>query len=76
MKLARKTNIVSNSSQSEADVHVHPLVPGIKSFSKYMGFAVLLTGLLVISWPFWRLLETVGRHLHVRWKSVHPRSST
>ena len=49
MKLARKIEVGSNSSKSEADRHVHHLVPGIKSFSKYMGFAVSLIGLLVLS---------------------------
>src|SRR5687767_7937410 len=48
MKRARKIEVGSNS-ESETDVHY--LVPGIKSFSKYMGFAVSLIGVLVIfSW--------------------------
>jgi PAS domain S-box-containing protein len=51
MKLARKIEIVSISSESETDRHVHRLVPGIKSFSKYVGFAVSLIGVLVVlSW--------------------------
>ena len=49
MKLSSKIEVGSNSSQSEADRHAHHLVPGIKSFSKYMGFAVSLIGLLVLS---------------------------
>src|SRR5687768_864159 len=49
MKLARKIEKGNISSESDADKHVRLLVPGIKSFSKYMGFAVSLIGLLVIS---------------------------
>src|SRR6185503_20680284 len=53
MKLARKIEIGINSSESAANTYVHHLVPGIKSFSKYMGFAVSLIGVLVISaWLF------------------------
>ena len=53
MKLARKTDIVSNSIKAKANTYVHPLVRGIESFSKYIGFAVSLIGLLVISsWLF------------------------
>ena len=48
MKLARK-EIEGISSESEANKYVRPLIPGIKSFSKYMGFAVSLIGVLVIS---------------------------
>jgi len=47
MKLARKIEVGSNS-KSEADRHIHHLVPGIKSFSKYAGLAVSLIGLLVL----------------------------
>ncbi len=49
MKTDRKIEAGSNSSQSEADRYVHHLVPGIKSFSKYVGLAVALIGLLVLS---------------------------
>src|SRR5215207_249307 len=51
MKLARTIERESISSESETDRRVHYLVPGIKSFSKYMGFAISLIGVLVIfSW--------------------------
>lgn len=49
MKTDRKIAAGSNPSKSEADRRVHHLIPGIKSFSKYMGFAVSLIGLLVLS---------------------------
>jgi two-component system C4-dicarboxylate transport sensor histidine kinase DctB len=49
MKMDRKIEAGSSSSKVEADSHVHQLVPGIRSFSKYMGFAVSLVGLLVLS---------------------------
>src|SRR6185503_5826772 len=49
MKLASKIEAGSNSSKSEADRRVHHLIPGIRSCSKYMGFAVSLIGLLVLS---------------------------
>jgi hypothetical protein len=38
--------------------------------------ALLVTGLLVISWPFWRAGEMISRYLHFRWKSATARSRT
>ena len=49
MNSDRKIDAGSNSSQSEADRRVQHLIPRIRSFSKYMGFAVSLIGLLVLS---------------------------
>jgi hypothetical protein len=38
--------------------------------------ALMVTGFLVISWPLWRLGETISRYLDFRWKSATARSRT
>ena len=49
MRLARKIEVVDDSGKSESVKDIQHLLSGIKSFSKYMGFAVSLIGLLVLS---------------------------